>query len=545
MKHVLKILIVLVASGMWGCELYDTLTGVEPNTRPTILLKVEDTTPDIGTTQTITAEIYDPDENDEVTVTWEVSAGELSQTHGTSIDWTAPMDTATVSIIATATDTKEGVAHKEVIIYVGNAPPKINSFTVSSEHVVSGNSVNLACSATDPEGGELTYLFKVLDETGELDHAEDTDSTAVWTSPSNTGGSEVYKIAVFVSDELNFTSSDTLDVLVYSNYGSLWVVDSDHKTLTKYTSNGYKILTSSQSFSSPVAIAGAVDELGGCFVADQGSDQVYKLDYNGNQLETYSGISHVIDIALHQYTQKLWALSYNDGTVTVIDQRTGNVEKTIYGFEQPTQIDINQYNGDVWIVEEGNNRVIQFNITEGVDTLPDSLHHMIALGDTVMGEGAMDFTTDFNGPMDLFIHHRTDVDLSQVFIADTYDNQIERFSFRDGTYQRLAPVSPLSASPQLLGVITVNLVDMVLVINASGDLELFEINNVLQKHALNGNYQFVKPQVLTIEKSTGECWIGDNGTNQLVKIKIVDTNSFTVQRRLDGFLSIRDIVINR
>lgn len=522
---------------LMSCEEFiNNIKNVKENTRPTIIIKVENSNPDINTTQKLTAEVTDPDEDDEVTVTWTATTGELSQSAGLTVDWTAPSDTATAHIVATATDENDGIAHKEVLLFVGNACPRISGYTASASQVVSGNTIDLTCTAEDPEGGKLTYQFYEINGGGSFSHSGPTSNTASWDSPSNIGQAEIFKLVVRVTDPIHFFSADTLEVLVYSNYGSLWVVDSDFKSVSKYTSNGYKILTSSQTFKYPVAVVSNIDELSGCFVADQDADLVYKLDYNGEKLTSYSNIPHVIDIALHQATRKLWALSYSSNSATVIDERTGNIEKTIRGLNQPTSIEINQWTGDVWIVEEGNNRTIQIAAGKGIASLPDSISSAIGVV----------FDTGFNGPHNLCIHHTQDGSLaSRVYVADTFDNQIERFVYQNKKFEREDPADLLSPGPLLTGILPINLQTMVFVINTAGRMELFAENDPLQKHPVTGNYSFIKPQVMAIDENTGECWIGDNGTNQLVKIKIRSDYSFSVLRKLNGFLSIKDISINK
>jgi len=519
-----------------GCEEYiNQLKNEKPNTRPVITLRAENTNPKINTTQTITAEVIDADEDDEVTVTWTASAGVLSQTTGLGVQWTAPNDTVTAHIVATAKDLNEGVAHKEIIIYVGNATPVISDFSASALHVVSGNSITLNCTATDPEGGALTYQFYCLTGTGTMTQAGPAAASATWVSPANIGAAEYLDLVVKVTDPVNFTSADTLQILVYTNYGSLWVIDSDYKTVAKYTSNGYKILTANQSFKNPIAVVSNVDELSGCFVADQGGDMVYKFDYNGEKLESYSNIPHVIDIALYQAARKLWALSYSDNTVTIIDERTGAIEKTITGFYQPTSIEMNQWTGDVWILEEGNNRLIRLNTSMGVSSLPATIDSTVTV-----------FSNSFNAPRQACIHYTQDgVVSNRVYVTDSFDNQIERFIYRNNRFERDNPADVLSPGPSLIGILPVNLVSMMFIVHTNGLLELIEEENILMKYPLTGNYTFIKPQVLAIDDNTGECWIGDNGANQLVKIKIKNNSSFTVMRKIDGFLSIKDISINK
>lgn len=518
-----------------NCSSIQKIFGIEDNTAPEITIQISDTNPKINTDVTLIAITTDPDEGASVEVTWEVTSGTLSKATGDTVTWTTPDDTMTVTIKATAQDDQNAKVTAEKIVNVGNAAPTINTFTTSASQVVIGNAVTLACTATDPEGStELTYQFYAEGNAGRIVQSSTSANTAQWYSPEDITQAEAINVIVKVSDDIGFSSTDTLQVLVYSNYGSFWVIDKIHKSVTKYASNGLEILEASGSFTLPVAVESDVDELHGCFVADQGEDAVINVDFQGNSIATYTGISTVIDLALHHLTEKIWALSYSDNSITVIDVRTGITDKTIYGFQQPTMIKINQRTSDVWVVEKGNNRVIRIDASQGISALPD----------TISAQNTTLFETTFNGPEYLYVQDYYGGSLSNtVYIADYYDNEIERLSPSGNTYQKLSAVSSLATGPSMVSMLTLDLVNMILVVSESGNLELFEEQNTQNKYILSGNYNFIKPHVMRVNPLTGECWIADNGSNQLVKVKIASTTSYTLQRKIGGFLSIQDITM--
>lgn len=529
MKRYLIISLLAIA----GCSKVNDAENA--NLPPSITLKISDKTPAVGAVVQFVAEVSDPNPGDSVTVTWTVSDGELSASTGLTVDWTAPDDTTTVLVEALASDGNGGNTRAEIYLPVGNSPPEITQFIASSSHVITGNSIILRCSGSDAEGSELTYQFTDLSGEGLFEHGSALLDSAKWTSPIISSAAEKYLLEVTVADELNFVSKDTLEILVYTNYGSVWVVDGGHRSLTKYTSNGLQVLTANYAFVNPVSVVSNINEPYGCFVADQGANQVVQISADGEPVATFPELSFVSDLAIHYASRKVWAVSYGSSSVTVIDVIIGAVEKTVSGFVNPTAIEINQRTGDVWILEEGNNRAIQLNVNSGITGLPDS----------ISTENANIFRTGFNAPHRLCFHNiKSDNLLSYVYIADLYDDQIERIKFEDNVFEQLGPVDLLSPNPVLLDVISLNLKDYVLVVNSYGRLELFEEASPQQKHTLNGNYEFIKPVAMHLDARTNECWIGDTGTNQLVKIKINNDYSFSVIRKISGFLAIKGIAVN-
>ncbi len=532
-RGIILILTFISLLGITGCSTFEKIFGAEENKAPEIEIQLENETPKVSSVQTVTAVTTDPEDHT-VEVTWSVDGGELSATKGDSIQWTAPSDTLTVTFTAVAKDEKGAETTVTKRVPVGNVPPTISTFTVSADNVVTGNKVILTCTASDPEGSDLIYQFYEENSQGNMTQTSTSVNSATWTSPGDITQAEVFNLIVKVTDESNFYSEDTMEVMVYSNNGSFWVIDNVHKSVQKFASNGLQILEASGTFTNPVAVESNTDDLHGCFLADQDEGAVYKIDFEGNTVTSYSGITTVVDLALHHLTQKIWAVSYSNNSVTIIDELTGNTEKTIYGFNQPTQIQINQRTSDVWIVEKGNNRLIRIEAADGISSLPD----------TISAVNSDMFSNHFNGLSNIYVQDDFAGSLTNtIYIADTYHDQVERLTLSGLTYSRATPVSVLAASPVMIGMISLDLVNMVMVINATGTIELFEENNIQNKYVLDGNYNFVKPHVMHVIPDESICWIADNGTNQLVKIKITSTSSYTLQRKISGFLSIQDIAM--
>jgi len=532
-----KIVILLLISCLIvnSCTAFKKLLGLE-NNNPKISVIVENTNPMVGSTQKFTAITKDED-GDKVTVSWSATAGSFSAEKGDTVSWTAPVDTATVIVTAVASDSLGGKKSKEITIYVGNGPPEISSFTVSCSHVIAGNDVSFSCVATDPEKMSLTYKFYSLNSSGKFTHQDAAQDSAIWSSPTDIEDGEEIEVVVEVTDPLNLFVRDTLKVLVYSNYGSLWVLDGSYRKLSKFTGNGIKIFTSDVTFSRPVDVESNSADFYSCFVADQQANTISVIDYDGKLIKTYTDLAGPIDMALHLATQRLWVLNYDDGGISVIDIRTGAVIKTIKGFAQPTSIEINQRTAEVWVLEAGNNRVIQIPAASNYQLLPD----------TVSATNTSFFHNGLNGPVQICIDPANDGRLnSRVYIVDKYDDQIEVLIFDGTKYSRSSnPVNLLSQLPVASGIIPINLTNMLLTINSEGKIEAFEEENYENKYAIGGSYNFVKPEVMLIDHQTGECWIGDNGKNQLVKIKFESTSSFSVLRKMGGFLSIKDIALNK
>jgi hypothetical protein len=137
-----------------------TLTDV-PNDPPTIS---EITGPDgayIGDTCTFTASATDPDNNLPITITWYIN--DATQTTGTSFVYTFDTEAAgEYTIKARAHDSKGASSgYVTLAFYLNeNSPPTISEIT-GPENGTKGVEYSFNVSATDEDGDDLTYEWKV------------------------------------------------------------------------------------------------------------------------------------------------------------------------------------------------------------------------------------------------------------------------------------------------------------------------------------------------------------------------------------------------
>ncbi|MCB7130112.1 MAG: hypothetical protein J3T61_11310, partial [Candidatus Brocadiales bacterium] len=366
-----------------------------------------------GSKQTFTAVVEDRDE-DAVLIDWSAeneqgnAAGEFYKTTGEEVDWIAPADIGKVIVTAIADDRKAGGTDTaKAILSVVNSAPGITEFSSSTPYITLGNSVTLSCEAFDPYENIIFEFYTSPSGVGAMFQESPEANTATWTAPSDPNLARSYDLIVKVSDvPQGYYSTDTLQVLVFSEYGTIWVVDSGHSRVSKYTSRGKAVLSAAYTFLKPVAVVNNIDEFYGygCYVADHDAGRIVKLDEKGRDVQSFSSIPdipNVIDLAIHRYTGTLWAISVskNEPRLTVIDTYTESTIKQIKGLHHPVAIVINQNRGDVWISDYGEaDRVIQINIRDFLIDLPDSLSSL----------NATIFEGNFNNPSSLSVRDAAD-----------------------------------------------------------------------------------------------------------------------------------------
>ncbi|MCH7520468.1 MAG: hypothetical protein IIB42_02055 [Candidatus Marinimicrobia bacterium] len=518
---------------MAGCEL--------SNLPPIIQIQAENLTPLTGSIQTLTAVVEDPDE-DPVIITWSATAAvsdsgmKFSKSTGVEVTWTAPLDIQEVVITVVADDRKFGGKDSSTItLSVINGAPRISEFASSSPFVILGNAVELTVVAEDPDGENITYAFSSQSGVGTFTGTSPEVNTATWLAPSVSQSpfSRVFNLIVKVSDEQNFFSTDTLAILVYSEDGTMWIVDSGHRTVSKYTSNGNFIFTANHPFSYPVAAANNTEAFFGCYVADRGAGEVVKINAFGLQDQIFSGLPNVVDLAVHEVTNTLWIIDVGDEgrgpALTVIDA-ISNVEiKRVFGFVRPESIEINQRSGDIWISDVGNNTLVQFSIANL--TINDLLEF---LPDTLSQGNATIFESFLNGPVSISVVDEVEATL---YIADISDDEVERLVYNAGSYSRSSPVAV--NQPSLVSATTVG--GLVWVMDSNSKILQYFSDDLTQQGSLNANYIFRTPHVMTAGSGAGDIWIGDNGTHEVVQI----VNPDSVGATIAGFNFIEDIIVNR
>ena len=515
-----------------GCEIINYPPSIDINIPEEALT---------GSKQEFTAVVEDLDE-DPVIVTWFATDGDFDKPKPTGkvVKWTAPVTTGKVIITAVANDRKlGGTDTTRGAISVVNSAPVITDFSSSTPYVTLGKSVTLTCEADDPEGEDITFEFYTSpSDVGEMDPPDPQETnTATWTAPDDPNLARIYDLIVRVSDvPQGYYSSDTLQVLVYSENGTIWIVDKVQSVVTKFTSRGEKILSASHSFQKPVAVTSYRSKFYGCYVADQDAGQIVKLDEEGNSVTTFSDLPNVIDLAINRETSTLWAIchSKNEPRLTVIDTDTESIVKQVKGLRHPNAITINQNRQDVWIADYGyeqDDRVIQINIRDFLIDLPDSLTSLYA---TI-------FEGNFNYPSSLSVR---DAEEATVYIADTYDDEVERLTYNPVTeeYYRGTAIDLSGGGTKQPKPFQVRVTDagLVWVLSLDRSVQYFpeDITTPTQKTSI-GSYAFLDPHAMAIDQITGNVWIGDNGRHQVVEISSADSVGVTIS----GFSFVEDIVI--
>jgi formylglycine-generating enzyme len=131
---------------------------------------------------TMTCVASDAD-GDSLIYEWSCDGGIINGNGAVEI-WTAPSAAGFYTITCTASDGTDTDTENKVVEVTAspNARPVINFLTAEPDTVlIKGSSVFL-CSASDPEGDELTYLWSCTDG-----YINGTDSTETWHAPEKLG----------------------------------------------------------------------------------------------------------------------------------------------------------------------------------------------------------------------------------------------------------------------------------------------------------------------------------------------------------------------
>ena len=147
----------------------------------------------------ISCEASDAD-GDSLTYQWSADGGTIKG-EGNSITWVAPDTAGNYNIEVTVTDGKGGRTSEYKTIAVidkPNQPPVITRLTRDGtlpdedNRIKQWTTVNIQCKAQDPDGDELSYLWRATGGkiTGE-------GNTVGWTSPGVNGN---YTVTVVVTD---------------------------------------------------------------------------------------------------------------------------------------------------------------------------------------------------------------------------------------------------------------------------------------------------------------------------------------------------------
>lgn len=187
----------------------------------------------LGTVQ-VTCSAFDPD-GDVLGYMWSATGGEVSS-GGSTVTWTAPPSEGSYNITVTVTDGHGGQATDQVTITVkANKAPTIASLVASAAWVVPSGTVQVTCTASDPDGHELSYEWSASG--GGIGG---TGYVVTWIAPKGIG---TYNVTVVVTDGHGGSATGTLSISVLTGQGPTiesLLVTADHCYLKTY-SWGYKV----------------------------------------------------------------------------------------------------------------------------------------------------------------------------------------------------------------------------------------------------------------------------------------------------------------
>jgi len=196
------VIVVVVAAAVLLAILFDTMLA---NHRPAITsLKAPERVIPWGSCQIIcTASDRD---GDELSYNWSANGGGING-EGATVNWTAPDSVGSYNVTVTVTDGRGGEDMDQVNIEVrDNKQPQINSLIADADWTLPSGSIQVTCTASDPDGDELSYEWSTTG--GDI---SDTDAFISWNAPQEVG---IYDVTVVVKDGHDSSATNLLRISV-------------------------------------------------------------------------------------------------------------------------------------------------------------------------------------------------------------------------------------------------------------------------------------------------------------------------------------------
>lgn len=322
-----------------------------PGNNPPIILSV---TPaksivQFGEEILISADVTDVD-GDSLRFIWSPGLGNF--TFSSKIDsaiWVAPDTSGAITIFLTVFDDFDAKDIDSTVIIVNNRLPIINSVTSSTKNVLVGSSVEFTVDATDPDGGPLTVKWTAEDG---VFLTSITENTVTWRAPTIVGNPEV---TATVTDNVGGSTSKSIIINVFQETGSVWVSDTFNDQIVKLSSDGTEIFRLS-GFNKPNGIAVDLSDRS-LWVADEFNNLVKKFDTSGNLIFEIP-FNRPSDIVI-QNNSNVWLVALNDTAQVYELSNSGDILRSLKGFYNPRSIDIHNLSGEVWVADTFKDRVIK------------------------------------------------------------------------------------------------------------------------------------------------------------------------------------------
>jgi hypothetical protein len=174
-------------------------------------------------------------DGDALSYNWSASAGQLAG-EGAAVTWDAPDSIGVYNITVAVTDGRGGEVVQQVTILVRtNRTPSITDLAADASWTLPLGTVQLTCTASDPDGDELSYEWTT--SAGDI---PGTGAAVNWTAPEEVG---LYYLAVVVKDSHGSSDTRTLSLTVAQEEPPIVEelrVTAEHCYLKAY-SWGYKV----------------------------------------------------------------------------------------------------------------------------------------------------------------------------------------------------------------------------------------------------------------------------------------------------------------
>jgi len=137
---------------------------------------------------------------------WSASGGSISGT-GAAVNWTAPDSAGSYNVTVTVTDGRGGEAVQQRTIEVrANRAPTISSLAADADWTLPSGTLQMTCTASDPDGDELTYEW-----TASAGDISGTGEAVNWTAPQEVG---IHNVTVVVKDGHGSSAASLLRISV-------------------------------------------------------------------------------------------------------------------------------------------------------------------------------------------------------------------------------------------------------------------------------------------------------------------------------------------
>ncbi len=284
-----------------------------------------------------------------------------------------------------------------------------------------------------------------------------------------------------------------------------------------------------ENFDNPVAIANNHPDWFGCWVADKESGKIVEINEDGETFETYDNLPNISDIAYHNNSNTICALSRANRTLTLI--KGGTLVKTIYGFSSPNSIAVNQISGEVLVSDYGLQQIVVIDLLPDDQVYPDTVsteHYLTELNGVLNGPVAIaitNYTNQTNGVM--------------ILVADYLMDRIERVKYTFG-YNYESSITGIT-KPIALATTANYTWD----IEDDGEVGYFDTYDASSPDFITLDALInTKPRVITGDYLKDAVWIGDNTTNKIIKARYLNGNILN-EASITVINFVEDIVVNR